>query len=52
MILIFQSSLGFASIALLTKREIKIITEDANPILSFILCVRFYFFMRCVFDGC
>jgi len=39
MILIFQSSLGFASIALLTKREIKIITEDANPILSFILCI-------------
>jgi len=39
MILIFQSSLGFASIALLTEREIQVITEDANPILSFDLCI-------------
>ena len=49
MILILNPSLWFTSITFLPERKVQIITDEANPILYFILCVWFYVLMTIVF---
>lgn len=51
MVLILETSLRFTAITFLPEWEVEIITDNANPILYFILCVWFNLLVCIVFCG-